>query len=60
MNLKEMAEYTGIPYSTVVRDWPTYKEKFGLNLSRRNGRPRAELIVKRTEVDAMIRQWQVV
>lgn len=58
LNLKQAAEYLGIPYSTANRDWPGW-EKHGVIPSRRNGRVKGVLMFSRKDLDGLVESWKV-
>ena len=58
MNLRQAAEYLGIPYATAAVSWAGW-EKWGVIPSRRNGRKGGVLMFQKKLLDQMVEEWQV-
>lgn len=57
---KQAADYLGIAYVTLKRDYPGW-DRFGVIARRYNDRASTgKLRFKRTELDQMMNQWKVI
>jgi len=59
LTLQQVAEILNLKYDTVNRQWPTWI-KWGVRPIRINGNPNSPPRFRRTEIEAMVEQWEVV